>query len=199
MSPVQLGVIRRPLKPSKSVRTPVVQPSRMRCKNHYAKWPAIACPRAELRVCRTGGTGPGHLPWKEFNPGGQYMANTFQGHSFPARTLARRPTSASTPVGSYLANVLGFTIFPEMFGMPSDCVSARATIRCSQPMEPVAVNPKGPKTVIDHQNRVCEKVHRGAVDQFLCSDQYCSTIPAGWPRKGRTQYQGTNHLSGFRL
>ena len=163
----------------------------------YAKWVGERLPtEAEFEYAERGGLDRAPYAWgKEFNPGGKFMANTFQGH-FPEKDTGADGHIGISPVGSYKANGYGlYDMSGNVWEWTSDWYRPDY-YKMLAANGPVAVNPKGPEDSIDpSEPGVSKKVHRGG--SFLCSDQYCSRYMPGGRGKGEPS-TSTNHL-GFRL
>lgn len=163
----------------------------------YAKWAGKRLPtEAEFEFAQRGGLDRKPYSWgDEFKPGGQFMANTFQGH-FPDKNTKEDGYAAVAPVASFPPNGYGlYDMAGNVWEWTSDwyrhdyykTLAARGM---------VAVSPQGPADSFDpSEPGVKKKVHKGG--SFLCTDQYCARYIAGGRGKGEPD-TGTNHL-GFRL
>jgi formylglycine-generating enzyme required for sulfatase activity len=163
----------------------------------YAKWAGKRLPtEAEFEYAERGGRDRAPYAWgKEFNPGGKFMANTFQGH-FPEKDTGADGHIGTSPVGSYHANGYGlYDMSGNVWEWTSDWYRPDY-YKTLAGNGSVAVNPKGPEDSIDpSEPGVPKRVHRGG--SFLCSDQYCSRYMPGGRGKGEPN-TSTNHL-GFRM
>ena len=108
----------------------------------------------------------------ELNPGGQFMANTFQGH-FPEKNTKEDGHERTALVASFPPNKYGPY---DMAGNVSEWTSDWYRHDYYQTLVaqgPVARNPQGPADSFDpSEPGVKKKVHRGG--SFLCTDQYCA-------------------------
>ncbi|HEY2467799.1 MAG TPA: formylglycine-generating enzyme family protein, partial [Terracidiphilus sp.] len=145
----------------------------------YAKWAGERLPtEAEFEYAERGGLNRAPYAWgKEFNPGGKFMANTFQGH-FPEKDTGADGHIGISPVGSYKANGYGlYDMSGDVWEWTSDWYRPDyyKTLAADGA---VALNPKGPADSFDpSEPGIDKKVHRGG--SFLCTDQYCSRYMPG--------------------
>ncbi|MEX5214455.1 MAG: formylglycine-generating enzyme family protein [Nitrospiraceae bacterium] len=163
----------------------------------YAKWAGKRLPtEAEFEYAQRGGLDRKPYAWgDEFKPGGNFMANTFQGH-FPDKNSTQDGFAAAAPVASFPPNGYGlYDMAGNVWEWTSDwyrhdyyrTLTAKGTL---------PLNPQGPADSFDpSEPGVKKKVHKGG--SFLCTDQYCARYIAGGRGKGEPD-TGTNHL-GFRL
>jgi formylglycine-generating enzyme required for sulfatase activity len=162
----------------------------------YCKWAAKRLPtEAEFEFASRGGLDRKPYVWgDEFMPGGNRMANTFQGH-FPDTNTGEDGYLATAPVGSFPANGYGlFDMAGNVWEWTSDWYRADYYQTLAANGE-IAINPKGPPDSFDpSEPGVQKRVQRGG--SFLCTDQYCARYIAGGRGKGELD-TGTNHL-GFR-
>lgn len=186
---------RHPKGPATSIEgkgdLPVVQVCYEDCEA-YAKWAGKRLPtEAEWEYAARAGHHFEDYYWgKERRPGGQFMANNFQGH-FPDQNTKADGYDELAPVESYPAS--GFGLF-DMEGNAWEWCSDfyRPDYYASSPIN----NPQGPKDSYDPEEPgLVKRVQRGG--SFLCSDEYCIRYKAGSRGKGEPT-SASNNL-GFRL
>ena len=163
----------------------------------YAKWAGKRLPtEAEFEYAQRGGLERKPYAWgDELNPGGKFMANTFQGH-FPEKNTKEDGHERAAPVASFPPNNYGlYDMAGNVWEWTSDWYR-HDYYQTLVAQGPVARNPQGPADSFDpSEPGVKKKVHRGG--SFLCTDQYCARYIAGGRGKGEPD-TGTNHV-GFRL
>ena len=163
----------------------------------FAQWADKRIPtEAEWEFAARGGLEGKPYVWgDEFQPGGKFMANTFQGE-FPNHNTGEDGFVTTCPVRAFPANGYG------LYGMAGnvwewvadwyrpDTYAKRAATGV------VVHNPTGPADSFDpSEPGVAKRVHKGG--SFLCTDQYCSRYMPGGRGRGVPD-TGTNHV-GFRL
>jgi formylglycine-generating enzyme required for sulfatase activity len=143
----------------------------------YADWAGKALPtEAEWEFAARGGLEAQPYVWgAEFTPGGQHLANTWQGE-FPWRNLETDGFPGAAPVGSYPANGYGlFDMTGNVWEWTTDWYFTRheadAAKACCIPENPhgapveTSFDPSQPRVPIPR------KVVKGG--SFLCAPSYC--------------------------
>ena len=163
----------------------------------YAKWAGKRLPtEAEFEFAQRGGLERKPYSWgDELKPGGNFMANTFQGH-FPDKNTTEDGHAGAAPVASFPPNNYGlYDMAGNVWEWTSDWYRHNYYQQLAAAGS-VTKNPQGPVDSFDpSEPGVKKKVHRGG--SFLCTDQYCARYIAGGRGKGEPD-TGTNHV-GFRL
>ena len=186
---------RHPLGPNSSIaghdNDPVVQV----CYDDalaYARWAGKRLPTEAEWECaaRAGKSAAAVYYWgEELAPGGQWMANIFQG-DFPVGNTLADGFAGVAPVKSFPPNSLGlYDMDGNVWEWCNDYYRPDYYL-----VSPVA-NPPGPPDSYDPEEPgLVKRVQRGG--SFLCSDQYCIRYKAGSRGKGEVR-SASNNL-GFR-
>lgn len=162
----------------------------------YAKWAGKRLPtEAEFEFAARGGlTGKPYVWGDEFQPGGKWMANTYQGE-FPNTDTGADGFKGVAPVKTFPPNGYGlYDMAGNVWEWTSDWYRPDYYSELAA-AGGVTRNPQGPEHPFDPSEPTeAKKVHRGG--SYLCTDQYCSRYVVGTRGKGEVS-TGTNHL-GFR-
>jgi len=161
----------------------------------YASWAGKAVPtEAEWELAARGGLNGAEFSWgDEFNPGGDWMANTWQGE-FPIENTCDDGYEGTSPVGAFPANGYGlYDMMGNVWEWTSDWYTGHPPVAhacCTVPGggREQSADPRDPA-------RIPRKVMKGG--SHLCAPNYCRRYrPAA--RMAQPIDTSTSHL-GFRL
>ncbi len=195
---------RAPAGPGSSVKRrqdhPVVHVSHADAQA-YADWVGADLPtEAEWEFAARGGLEGAAFTWgDEKRPGGQIMANTWEGPDFPWRRSGETPWQRTSPVASFPANGYGLSdMAGNVWEWTSDWWTAvhpdDAASACCVPQDPRAGALETSYDTAQPQFRIGRKTVKGG--SHLCADTYCRRYrPAA--RRPQMIDTGTSHL-GFR-
>ena len=162
----------------------------------YARWAGKRLPtEAEWEFAARGGLEGKRFAWgDEFQPGGKFMANTWNG-DFPYKNTKEDGFERTSPVKTYPANGYGlYDMGGNVWNWCSDWFRVDAHARMK--LELSCHNPTGPRSSYspDHPDQTEEHVTKGG--SFLCHVNYCESYrPAA--RRGTPPDTGMSHI-GFR-
>ena len=199
-TPVPGADWRHPQGPGSSVRTkpdhPVVHVAWADVAA-YANWAGKAIPtEAEWELAARGGLDGAEFAWgDELTPGGQWMANTWQGE-FPFRDTGEDGYRGTSPVGAYPANGYGLSdMIGNVWEWTADWYAGHPP--AAGPCCAVTQREVGREQSADPRDpaRIPRKVMKGG--SHLCAPNYCRRYrPAA--RMAQPVDTSTSHL-GFRL
>src|SRR5262249_34272809 len=143
----------------------------------YAKWAGKALPsEAEWEFAARGGLEDVEFAWgDEFTPGGQWMANTWQGE-FPWQNLQEDGYERTSPVGAFLPNGYGLVdLIGNVWEWTTDWYEPRhpaeALKACCIPHNPRGGREEASYDPCQPQIPIPRKVLKGGPP--LCAPNYC--------------------------
>jgi len=166
----------------------------------YAKWAGKELPtEAEWEFAARGGLDGCEFAWgDEFAPGGDHLANTWQGN-FPHENLAADGYERTSPVAAFPANGYGvYDMIGNVWEWTSDWYTrhheANASKACCIPINPRGACEKASYDPCQPEIRIPRKVLKGG--SHLCAPNYCRRYrPAA--RHPQPVDTSTSHV-GFR-
>lgn len=167
----------------------------------YASWGGADLPtEAEWEYAARGGLEGATFTWgDERRPGGQVMANTWDGPDFPWRSTRESGWTRTSPVGSFPANGFGlFDMAGNVWEWTDDWWTSHhpenAASACCVPTDPRGGDVEASHDPAQPQFPIGRKVIKGG--SHLCADTYCLRYrPAA--RRPQMIDTGMSHI-GFR-
>lgn len=166
----------------------------------YAAWAGKSLPtEAEWEFAARGGLHEAIYAWgNEFNPGGKFMANTWQGE-FPWQNLQSDGYVGTSPVGSFPPNGFGLVdMIGNVWEWTEDWYLPRHVVEktqsCCIPHNPRGGGEEDSRDPAEPNTRMPRKVLKGG--SHLCAPNYCRRYrPAA--RHAESVDTSTSHV-GFR-